>query len=87
MNTPIWKYFVEVTKESGEVIWSKQFLTEVAAHDQFEELEQIKSPLTFGGLTMNLSEYYTGGNIGTVRVVAENTDGGYFVRRELYRNA
>lgn len=86
------QFFLEITKESGEVIHSEEFNHEVAAHDKFEELEKIKSPLTYLTYTMNLSEYYTaGGTIGSVRVVALIDDKSgmrrRYERRELYRSA
>lgn len=61
------QFILEITKESGEVIHSDSFGNEVAAHNKFEELEEIKSPLTYLTHTMNLSEYHTGGEIGSVR--------------------
>lgn len=62
------KYLIEITKESGEVILTESFATELAAHEKFEEIEAIRYPLTYKGLTMNLSEYPEG-RVGSVRVV------------------
>lgn len=78
---------VEITKESGEVIITEKFQEEISAHNQFEKLEEIRYPMTYQGLTMNLSEYFTGGTIGSVRVVVINSKGDRFTRRELWRTA
>lgn len=78
---------VEITKLSGEVIFEKKFTEEINAHNFFEELEKLKSPITFETFTMNLSEWNDARTIGTVRVVALDDKQNRFVRRELYRKA
>ena len=78
---------LEITKESGEIIHTEQFIFEKSAHDKFEELELIKYPLTYMNLTMNLSEYQCSKTIGSVRVVAVDEKGNRYIRRELYRKA
>lgn len=78
---------LEITKESGEIIHSENFKLEEDAHDQFESLERVRSPHSYLTHTMNLSDYYGGGCIGSVRVVAVSAKGERYVRRELYRNA
>lgn len=75
---------IEITKESGEVVKTINFKHEGTAHEEFEKLEMIKSPLTYESLTMNLSEHKIN-NIGSVRVVAVSRYGERFIRRELYR--
>lgn len=81
------QFLLEITKLSGEVIHTETFGNEVAAHDKFEELEEIRSPLTYLTHTMNLSEGYMAGPcIGSVRVVVI-IDGNRYERREKFRNA
>jgi hypothetical protein len=77
---------IEITKESGEVAFTKRFPTEELAHDHFDSMEKIRSPHTYEQFTMNCSEFSTGGNIGSIRLIAEIGDNDY-IRRELYRNA
>ena len=77
---------VAITNESGEIIWSKNFITELLAQNYFDTISTIKSPLTFEKFTMNCSEFFTGGNIGSLKLIVENQHG-YLIRRELFRNA
>lgn len=77
---------VAITNESGAIIWSKNFITELAAQNAFDEISTIKSPLTFEKFTINASEFFTGGNIGSLKLIVENQHG-YLIRRELFRNA
>jgi hypothetical protein len=74
---------IEITKESGEVIETIPFATELGAQTAFDELEKIRWPQTYKGHVMNLSEYPEG-RIGIVRLIAVNKLG-EFERRELFR--
>jgi hypothetical protein len=74
---------IEITKESGEIIAVENCLSELSAQQLFDELDAIKYPNTFKGLTMNLSEYEAN-NIGTVRLIAIVNNNEY-ERRELFR--
>ena len=80
---------IEFTKESGEVILTEPFSTELQAQNHFNYLESIFWPNTYEGLTMNLSEYPEG-RIGSVRLIATVTNDvtgneSDYTRRELYR--
>lgn len=77
---------IEFTKESGEVVLTENFASELLAQRAFDELQEVRWPKTYKGLTLNLSEYFTGGNIGSVRLIVE-TSTKRFERRELFRNA
>lgn len=80
-------YFkIEICKASGEVILTENFASELSAQNHFDFLSEIKYPLTYKGISMNLTEYFTGGNKGFVRLRVENQHG-TFIRRELFRNA
>ena len=83
-----YEYVVEITKESGEIVETERFPSEFAAHSHFEQLEKIRYPNTYKGYTLNLSEYFTGGTIGSARVVVVNKiSGDRYLRRELYRQS
>lgn len=76
---------IEITKESGEIVFSQNFLYEIAAQSEFDTISKVRSPRQYQGMTMNLSEYPVG-RIGSVRLVVENTKtGDRYMRRELYR--
>lgn len=77
------KAYIEFTRESGEVVLTQRFSHENIAQEEFNKLELIRSPRTYQGLTLNLSEYPEG-RIGSVRLVVE-FDGERYERRELYR--
>ena len=85
LKSPVYK--VEITKTSGEIIDETTYKNELHAHDLFEKIEAVRWPDTYKGYIMNLSEEYTGGNIGSVRVVVEYHDGIRRIRREKWRNA
>lgn len=85
MKLPVYK--IEITNESGEIVVTHTCTFEADAHFQFEQIEKVRSPFTYMNLTMNLSEEFTGGNIGSVRVVREDSDGTRYVLREKWRNA
>lgn len=76
---------IEVTKESGEVILTENFHTELSAQNAFDELEKIRYPLSYKGISMNLSEWDNAGTIGVVRLIAVHESGKEFERRELFR--
>jgi hypothetical protein len=80
------KITIEIKKESGEVILEESFSTELAGQNHFDHLESIRFPMTYKGLTLNLSDHFTGGNIGSVVLVVTNYKGDRFERRELFRN-
>lgn len=76
---------IEITKQSGEVIRTLNYQYESNAHDQFDKLAEIKWPMTYEGLVMNLSEYRGSVWDGEVRLVAINPKGYRYERRSLYR--
>lgn len=78
------EYRIEYKKESGEIVLVETFPTELIAQNHFDYLETIKYPMTYKGLTMNLSEYPEG-RIGSVHLVVQNDHGKNFERRELFR--
>lgn len=77
------EFKIEITKLSGEVVLTKYFSSELDAQNNFDKLSEIKWPLTYEGLTMNLSEYPES-RTGSVRLIVDNANG-TFIRRELYR--
>jgi len=78
---------IEFTKESGEVVLIESYPSEFSAQVAFDELEKIRYPMTYKGLTMNLSEYDNAGTIGAVQLVVTSETGKRFERRELFRKA
>ena len=79
------KAVIEITKQSGEVVRTLDYLYESSAQNQFDKLAEIRWPMTYEGLVMNLSESGSSPYIGTVRLVAISPKGERYVRRELYR--
>lgn len=77
---------IEITNESGAIVLTENFQTELSGQHQFDALEKIRYPHTYKNLTMNLSEFYDSGMIGTVRLIV-NVNGNLYTRRELYRKA
>jgi hypothetical protein len=77
---------IEILKESGEVVLTERFATELQAQNSFDQIASTRWPTTYKGLVINTTEYFTGGNIGRIRLIAENKHG-EFTRRELFRNA
>lgn len=82
---------IDFKKESGEIVLTKNYPTELQAQEQFDKLQLYKGKLTFEGLVMNLTEHFTGANIGRVDLVVtvfpwvgEEKE---YCRRTLYRNA
>ena len=74
---------IEITKESGEVIKTLNYASEIDAQNGFDHLESIKSPITYDSLVMNLSDYPEG-RIGSVRLIVQINSKDY-CRRELFR--
>lgn len=72
--------------ESGNIAIEESYATEFQAQCAFDEIADIKYPMTYKGLTINSSEFYTGGNIGRMTLEVTNQFG-TFERRELFRNA
>lgn len=78
---------IEITNAAGEVVHHENFTREESAQDIFDKLEEIRYPHTYANFTMNLSEFGSAGNIGTVRLIAVSDSGKEYLRRELFRNA
>lgn len=77
---------IEFCNAAGAVLIEEKYSTELQAQNAFDKLHEVRYPMTYKGLTLNLGEYYTGGNIGFVRLRVDNQHGSY-IRRELFRNA
>ena len=76
---------IDICKESGEVIKSYNYLSEQAADDDLDAVFAGKMHFPEIERTTRLSEFYTGGTIGFVRLYAFfDKRGRNYLRREFY---
>ena len=76
---------IEFTSQSGEIVLTENFATELQAQNHFDTVSQIRWPNTYKGIRINASEYPVSMREGSIRLVVENQHG-TFCRRELFRN-
>lgn len=84
----VFNQWVEICKLSGEPIATFKLLNESDANRKFEHIENnfnvYKEKHSIKGNV--LSEHYTGGTVGFLRLYGENASHAPALRRELYIN-
>lgn len=76
---------IEFTSQSGEIVLTENFATELQAQNHFDTVSQIRWPNTYKGIRINASEFPVSMREGSMRLIAVNHHG-EFCRRELFRN-
>lgn len=76
---------IEFTSQSGEIVLTENFATELQAQNHFDVIAEIKWPNTYKGMVINATEYPVSMREGSMRLIAVNHHG-EFCRRELFRN-
>lgn len=77
---------IEFTKQSGEVVLTETYANELQAQNAFDEISELRWPMTYKGLRINASEHFRSVYEGTMRlIVTNNMTGERYERRELCR--
>ena len=84
-----WTYHIEKSKLSGEVVETQNYNTEELAHDAFDKQTSQYNPNSgCRNIKYPYTEYYNGGILGELSVVArkwfDKTNYEEFKRRSLY---
>ena len=77
---------IDICKESGEAVNSLSYSTELGAQNDFDGFYKGKLALPGFDRAHHLSEFYTGGTVGFVRLYAIDEHGMNYMRRELFIN-